>query len=162
MHFLQLGWTLAIAGAAALALISGGAWLALAGALRPVERMRTQAAAISATDAHRRLRLVSGNDEISMLGATLNQMLDRIQESVDRERRFVDRASHELRTPLAVQRMALDVALAGPQTVDELRAALRGVSEEKRSPGPADRGPAGTLPRPRRGSPHPAVGDLAP
>jgi len=127
---LQLGWTLAIAGSAALALISGGAWLALAGALRPVERMRTQAAAISATDAHRRLHLASGNDEISMLGTTLNQMLDRIQESVDRERRFVDRASHELRTPLAVQRMELDVALAGPQTVYELRAALRGVSEE--------------------------------
>jgi len=129
-ELLELGWTLAIAGAAALALISAGAWLALAGALRPVERMRTQAAAISATDAHRRLRLASGNDEISMLGATLNQMLDRIEESVDRERRFVDRASHELRTPLAVQRMELDVALAGPQTVDELRAALRGVSEE--------------------------------
>ena len=33
-----------------------------------------------------------------MLGATLNQMLDRIEESVERERRFVDRASHELRT----------------------------------------------------------------
>jgi signal transduction histidine kinase len=127
---LALGWTLAIAGSAAIALISAGAWLALAGALRPVERMRTQAAAISATDAHRRLRLANGNDEISMLGTTLNQMLDRIQESVDRERRFVDRASHELRTPLAVQRMELDVALAGPQTVDELRAALRGVSEE--------------------------------
>jgi len=127
---LRLEWTLAIAGSAALALISGGAWLALAGALRPVERMRTQAAAISATDAHRRLHLASGNDEISMLGTTLNQMLDRIQESVDRERRFVDRASHELRTPLAVQRMELDVALAGPQTVYELRAALRGVSEE--------------------------------
>jgi two-component system, OmpR family, sensor kinase len=127
---LALGWTLATAGSAALALISAGAWLALAGALRPVERMRTQAAAISVTDADRRLRLASGNDEISMLGTTLNQMLDRIQESVDRERRFVDRASHELRTPLAVQRMELDVALAGPQNADELRAALRGVSEE--------------------------------
>src|SRR5262249_62267422 len=68
---LQLAWTLAIAGSAALALISGGAWLALAGALRPVERMRTQAAAISATDAHRRLHLANGNDEISMLGTTL-------------------------------------------------------------------------------------------
>jgi two-component system, OmpR family, sensor kinase len=127
---LALGWTLATAGSAALALISAGAWLALAGALRPVERMRTQAAAISVTDADRRLRLASGNDEISMLGTTLNQMLDRIQESVDRERRFVDRASHELRTPLAVQRMELDVALAGRQNADELRAALRGVSEE--------------------------------
>jgi signal transduction histidine kinase len=129
-ELLSLGWTLAIAGAAALALISGGAWLALAGALRPVERMRMQAAAISATEAHRRLRLAGGNDEISMLGATLNQMLDRIRESVERERRFVDRASHELRTPLAVQRMELDVGLAGPQTAGELRAALRSVSEE--------------------------------
>lgn len=97
-QLLALGWTLAIAGPAALFLISGGVWLALAGALRPVERMRRQAAAISATDVHRRLRSVDGNDEISMLGATLNQMLDRIEESVERERRFVDRASHELRT----------------------------------------------------------------
>jgi two-component system, OmpR family, sensor kinase len=127
---LALGWTLAIAGSAALLLIAGGVWLALAGALRPVERMRRQAAAISATDVHRRLRSVDGNDEISMLGATLNEMLDRIEESVERERRFVDRASHELRTPLAVQRMELDVALAGPPAVDELRAALHSVSQE--------------------------------
>jgi signal transduction histidine kinase len=127
---LALGWILAIAGSAALVLISGGAWLALGGALRPVERMRRQAAAISATDAHRRLRSVDGNDEISRLGATLNEMLDRIAESVERERRFVDRASHELRTPLAIQRMELDVALAGPQAVAELRAALHSVSRE--------------------------------
>jgi len=129
-ELLALGWTLAIAGSAALVLISGGAWLALAGALRPVERMRRQAAAISATDAHRRLQSVDGNDEISLLGTTLNQMLDRIEESVNAERRFVDRASHELRTPLAIQRMELDVALTGPPAVDELRAALRSVSQE--------------------------------
>jgi two-component system OmpR family sensor kinase len=129
-ELLALGWTLAVAGSAALVLISGGAWLALAGALRPVERMRRQAAAISATDAHRRLRSADGNDEISMLGATLNEMLDRIEESVERERRFVDRASHELRPPLAIQRMELDVALAGPPAVDELRAALHSVSQE--------------------------------
>ncbi|HEV8276082.1 MAG TPA: histidine kinase dimerization/phospho-acceptor domain-containing protein [Streptosporangiaceae bacterium] len=65
-----------------------------------------------------------------MLSATLNEMLDRIEESVERERRFVDRASHELRTPLAIQRMELDVALAGPPAVDELRAALHSVSQE--------------------------------
>src|SRR5262249_39736043 len=63
-------------------------------------------------------------------GTTLNQMLDRIEESVNAERRFVDRASHELRTPLAIQRMELDVALTGPPAVDELRAALRSVSQE--------------------------------
>jgi signal transduction histidine kinase len=126
----QLAATLAIAGAAALILISVGAWLALASALRPVERMRRQAAHISASDPGRRLSLASGKDEIALLGATLNQMLDRIEESVAGERRLVDRASHELRTPLAIQRIDLDLALSGPQTVAELTGALASVSQE--------------------------------
>ena len=126
----QLAATLAIAGSAGLLLISLGAWLALAGALRPVERMRRQAADISASDPGRRLSLASGKDEIALLGATLNQMLDRIEESVASERRLVDRASHELRTPLAIQRIDLDVALSGPQTVEELTNALASVSVE--------------------------------
>ena len=126
----QLAATLTMAGSAALLLISLGAWLALASALRPVERMRRQAAAISASDAGRRLSLADGNDEIALLGATLNQMLDRIEESVNNERRLVDRASHELRTPLAIQRIDLDVALSGPQTVKELADALTSVSQE--------------------------------
>src|SRR5262249_47224567 len=93
-------------------------------------RMRRQTAAISASDPGRRLSVGPGKDELALLGATLNQMLDRIEDSVERERRLVDRASHELRTPLAVQRIELDLALSGPQTVPELQAALRGVSQE--------------------------------
>jgi two-component system OmpR family sensor kinase len=129
-QLVQLAATLAIAGTAALILISLGAWLALASALRPVERMRRQAADISASDPGRRLWLADGKDEIALLGATLNQMLDRIEESVANERRLVDRASHELRTPLAIQRIDLDVALSGPQTVAELMNALASVSQE--------------------------------
>src|SRR5262249_23323245 len=94
------------------------------------ERMRRQAADISASDPGRRLSLVGGKDEIALLGATLNRMLDRIEESVASERRLVDRASHELRTPLAIQRIDLDVALSGPQAVAELTNALASVSQE--------------------------------
>jgi two-component system, OmpR family, sensor kinase len=126
----QLAATLAMAGSAALLLITASAWLALAGALRPVERMRRQAAEISASDPGRRLSPAGGNDEIALLGATLNQMLDRVEESVNNERRLVDRASHELRSPLAIQRIDLDVALSGPQTVEELTNALASVSVE--------------------------------
>jgi len=126
----QLATTLAIAGGIALCLTSLGAWLAVTGALRPVGRMRRQTAAISASDPGRRLSVGPGKDELALLGATLNQMLDRIEDSVERERRLVDRASHELRTPLAVQRIELDLALSGPQAVPELQAALRGVSQE--------------------------------
>jgi signal transduction histidine kinase len=129
-ELMQLAATLAISGVAALVLICAGAWLALASALRPVERMRRQAAAISAADPGRRLSLAAGKDEIALLGATLNQMLDRIEESVASERRLVDRASHELRTPLAIQRIDLDVALSGPRTVTALTNALISVSQE--------------------------------
>jgi signal transduction histidine kinase len=125
----QLAASLGIGGAVALGLISFIAWMVVGGALRPVERMRRQAADISASDAARRLS-VSGADEIALLGATLNAMLDRIEESLDRERRLIDRASHELRTPLAIQRMDLELALSGPQTAQELQDALRSVSEE--------------------------------
>jgi two-component system OmpR family sensor kinase len=126
----QLAATLGIGGTVGLGLISFIAWMVVGGALRPVERMRRQAADISASDPSRRLSVSSGGDEIALLGATLNEMLDRVEESVDRERRLIDRASHELRTPLAIQRMDLDLALSGPQTTPGLRDALRSVSEE--------------------------------
>jgi signal transduction histidine kinase len=129
-ELVALAVTLAIAGAIAICLISLAAWLAVTGALRPVEHMRRQAAAISAWAPGRRLPVWPGKDELALLSDTLNQMLDRIEDSVDRERQLVDRASHELRTPLAVQRIDLDLALSGPQTVAELQAALRSVSQE--------------------------------
>jgi signal transduction histidine kinase len=125
-----LAKTIALAGTAAICLISLGAWLAVTGALRPVERMRRQAAAISAWDPGRRLPVSAGKDELARLGGTLNQMLERVEESVDRERQLVDQASHELRTPLAIQRIDLDLALSGPQTAAELRAALDSISQE--------------------------------
>lgn len=126
----ELAATLAIAGGIALCLTSLGAWLAVTGALRPVGRMRRQAAAISASGPGWRLSAAGGKDELALLGGTLNQMLNRIEDSVNRERQLVDRASHELRTPLAVQRIDLDLALSGPQTIAELQASLLSVSQE--------------------------------
>ena len=128
-----LAATLAVAGAGGLVLVSLAAWLLLARALRPVERMRQQAAGITAVPGAGpgpRLTEPAGRDEIALLGRTLNEMLGRIEDSVDRERRLIDRASHELRTPLAIQRIDLDLALSGPATAAGLTAALRSVSEE--------------------------------
>ena len=129
-ELVQLAATLAAGSTVALGLVSLGAWLVVGEALRPVERMRRQAATISASDSARRLSVSPGRDEIARLGATLNAMLDRIEDSIARERRLVDRASHELRTPLAIQRMDLDLALSGPQVVEELRSALTSVANE--------------------------------
>jgi two-component system, OmpR family, sensor kinase len=106
-----------------------GWWLA-GSALRPVERLRQEAAAISTLEPSRRLAEPETADELQRLAETLNAMLDRLQEALERERRFVDEASHELRTPLGVLRAEVELALREPRGRDELEAALRSVEEE--------------------------------
>ncbi|MGW5329419.1 ATP-binding protein [Streptomyces sp. NPDC004014] len=101
------------------------------GALRPVERYRSGAADLA--DGIQDLRLdvpADRDDEITRLGHTLNHMLDRLQASAERERRFVADASHELRTPLALMRAELDVALHRPRPAAELTETLRSVDAE--------------------------------
>jgi HAMP domain-containing protein len=104
---------------------------AVAGAgLRPIERMRRRAATISDRSSGERLPLPAARDELHRLGATLNEMLDRLEAALERERRFVAEASHELRTPLALMRMELDLALSRPRSTEELTAALHSANEE--------------------------------
>ncbi|HSL67878.1 MAG TPA: ATP-binding protein, partial [Actinomycetota bacterium] len=95
-----------------------------------VERMRIQAAAISASEPGRRLPPAGTGDEVARLGETLNEMLDRLEQALHRERRFVDEASHELRTPLANLRIELDLALRRARSSEELEAALRSAADE--------------------------------
>lgn len=42
------------------------------------------------------------NDEISQLGATYNEMNERIRENFFKQKQFVSNASHELKTPIAI------------------------------------------------------------
>ena len=70
------------------------------------------------------------HDEVYRLGETLNEMLDRLDAGLERERRFVADASHELRTPLAALRTELELAARRPRTPADLEDALRSASEE--------------------------------
>ena len=120
----------AIGGPILLGLASVLAYLLARFALRPVERMRSEAEAISAAEPGRRLPVPSTGDEVGRLGATLNAMLARLEAALDRERRFVADASHELRTPLALLKTELELALRHPRSRRELELALRSAAEE--------------------------------
>jgi signal transduction histidine kinase len=118
----------AVGGPLAILLASAiGYALATAG-LAPVEAMRRRAAEVSLTGDDERLPLPAAHDEVRRLGETLNDMLDRLRGSFERERRFVADASHELRTPIAVVKTELEGALRtgdyGPGVHEALVAAV--------------------------------------
>ncbi len=121
---------LLIAAPIALVLASLLAYALATAALRPVESMRSRAAAIRASTPGERLPVPKTNDEIARLGKTLNDMLARLEAALERERTFVADASHELRTPLALLKSELELARRRPRTREELEAALRSAAEE--------------------------------
>jgi signal transduction histidine kinase len=86
------------------------AWRVIGATLRPVEALRAAADNISGTGREDRLPVPPSQDEIHALAATLNSMLDRLDDARDREAQFVADAAHELRSPLASLRMQVDVA----------------------------------------------------
>ena len=121
---------LLVGGPIALLLASLIGYLVAAGALRPVERMRIRADAISDRQLAERLPVPRTHDEIGRLGETLNAMLQRIEGGVKRERGFLADASHELRTPLSLLRAEVELALETPHSNNELVLALRSIGEE--------------------------------
>jgi two-component system, OmpR family, sensor kinase len=125
-----LGPLLLVGGPISLALVTAVVWVLTGLALRPVERMRAEAEALSLSEPGHRLPVPGTRDEIARLGVTLNELLGRLEQALDRERRFVDDASHELRTPLAILKTELEIALRNAQTKEELDAALRSAAKE--------------------------------
>jgi two-component system OmpR family sensor kinase len=121
---------LLLGGPIALLLASFAAYGVAAGALRPVEAMRSRAAEISTAAPDQRLPVPTTGDEIARLGSTLNAMLERLGDALAHERRFVADASHELRTPLAILKTELELALSRGRSREELHAALASAAEE--------------------------------
>lgn len=77
-----------------------GVWLLSNRVLLPVNRVTRAAAQVTGLDLSHRVPVPNTKDEIHDLAMTLNNMLDRLQESFETQRRFTADASHELRTPV--------------------------------------------------------------
>lgn len=107
-------------------------WWLTGRALRPVEQIRSEAAAITGSTIHKRVPEPTTNDEIGRLARTMNSMLDRLEESSQRQRRFVSDASHELRSPIATIRAQLEVAKRRGADADWSAVADRILAEDAR------------------------------
>ena len=115
--------------------LSVALWLvtALAGrrlcrrALRPVARMATAAAAMTAADRGQGLPSPGTHDELENLAQSFNGLLGRLHEAMERQQRFAGDASHQLRTPLTALLSEIDLALRRERPADEYRETLRAV-----------------------------------
>lgn len=106
-----------------LALMAWGTWYGVGRVLAPVEVIRRGLQRINAEDLSRRVAVPDTQDEVAELAVTVNETLDRLQDAVDRHRRFVSDASHELRTPITGLMVRLEEGLHDRSEAD-WRAAL--------------------------------------
>jgi signal transduction histidine kinase len=100
---------------AIMALTAGAlGWLVAGRVLRPLRSITTATQAITAHSLHQRLALPGPDDELKALADTIDDLLGRLEDAFEAQKRFIANASHELRTPLTMMRTALDVATGKP------------------------------------------------
>ena len=92
--------------------------------LAPLRTLREAAQNVTTSDLSQRIP-ERGNDDVTVLIRTVNEMLDRLEEGFEGQQRFLDDAGHELKTPLTVLRGHLELLDSGsPEDVADTQALL--------------------------------------
>lgn len=87
--------------------------------IKPINSIITTSNAITNDNLKSRIALPRNKDELFILSQTINNLLDRIENTIEREKQFTSDASHELRTPLAVIKGTLEVLIRKPRNTEE-------------------------------------------
>lgn len=110
-----LGGTFLRLGILALLVSAALAWFLAARLTGPLRRLTEISGEVAEDDLAVRVPLErAGTDEVRTLAIAFNQMLDRLEDSFDRQRAFVADASHDLRTPLTIVRGQIEVLARDP------------------------------------------------
>jgi len=101
--------------------------------IKPIKIITQTSSQITKDNLKERIVLPQNKDELYVLSKTINDLLDRIENAVEREKQFTSDASHELRTPLTVLKGTLEVLIRKPRTQSEYEEKISyGISEVNR------------------------------
>lgn len=103
--------------------------------LRPVKKIADEVSEITVQNLTRRVSTGNIKDEWHYLADTFNQLLDKLQEGFELQRRFISNASHELSTPLTSISSQLEVILEKERTTNEYQKVIRSVYHDVRHMG---------------------------
>jgi len=93
--------------------------------IRPITRITNTTREITKENLNVRVELPQNKDEIYLLSTTINNLLDRIENAIIREKQFTSDASHALRTPLAVVKGTLEVLIRQPRDTEEYKEKIK-------------------------------------
>ena len=99
----------------------------LSRALSPVNQITNTAQQIEQGNLSKRTNFEGGRDELGKLAETFDKMLDRLEDSFTREKRFSSDVSHELRTPVTAIIVNAEEALVGDKTAEEYKENLNAI-----------------------------------
>ncbi len=128
----RVAWLLAGLWVVGLGLTAALGFSLASRALAPIDHITRRAASIAHGNFDTRLDPPAHEDEVGRMTALLNEMLDRLNEAIEANRRFAADASHELRSPLTAIAGEVDVALKRDRTPDEYRETLGLVRDQLR------------------------------
>jgi signal transduction histidine kinase len=87
--------------------------------IEPIQAIIRKTNQITQSNLNERVPEAEPNDEIGQLTRSINELLQRLESSLIREKQFTSDASHELRTPLSVLRGTLEVLIRKPRNSEE-------------------------------------------
>lgn len=96
----------------------------------PIKEITYNVKQISTHNIHLRLEESNGNNEVSELASTFNDLLNRIETAFETQKNFISNASHELGTPLTTIIGEADIALIKERTPEYYREAMQNILQQ--------------------------------